>query len=92
MSFRFWPDKKTSINLGSPFVVLKAFSDMAKVTMGSTQRELNAYPALFGVVHTDDQDLNDDYVADVRTQAGDFLERYGEDLSKDAKEILELLT
>jgi len=85
MSFRFWPDDDTSIDLGSPFVVLAAFKEMAHVSA----RE---WPSLYGVVHADDQDLSPEYVAEVRTEAADYLERHGDELGDNAKKILELLS
>ena len=80
MSFRFWPTEDESITLGSPFIVLAAFKEMAQ-----TGEE---WPALFGVIHADDQDLAPDYVADVHKEASQFLDRHINILSKDAKGVL----
>jgi hypothetical protein len=84
MSFRFWYTNNDAVDLGSPFVVLAAFSEMAEVANED-------WPSLYGVVHTDDQDLDRDYVADVQSEARDFLNKYRDDLGKDAIEILEAL-
>jgi hypothetical protein len=60
------------------------FREMAEVSSED-------YPALFGVVHADDQDLSADYVADVQEEATAFLSVYRNDLSDDAKKILQQL-
>ncbi|MCP4878317.1 MAG: hypothetical protein GY896_22925 [Gammaproteobacteria bacterium] len=84
MSFRFWPTENDSITLGSPFLVLDAFREMANISG-------EEWPALFGVVHTDDQDLNPDYVADVHREATEFFARHENNLSKNARAVLTLL-
>jgi hypothetical protein len=80
MAFRFWYKEDDNINLGNPFIVLSAFREMAQFG--------EEWPALFGVIHTDDQDLDPGYVADVRKEAKDFLAAHEEEISKDAKAIL----
>ena len=83
MSFRVWADEDNSIDLGSPFVVM---SVMAKL---SEAPDADEYPALMGVVHTDDQDLEKDYVAALRAEAAQYLKAHN--VSGDAKRILQAL-
>lgn len=81
MAFRFWATEDKSITLGSPFVVLAAFKEMA-------EKAGEEWPALYGVVHADDQDLSPEYVADVHTEAKEFFKQYERALSKNARAIL----
>ena len=73
------------IDLGSPLEVMAALGDAAR-SAGETE-----YPALWGITHTNEEMLSDEYLGAVRSEAGLLLDRRRDQLSPRAISLLERL-
>lgn len=83
-------DKDEAISLGDPFRLRAAFAEMARV-VGSG---FAAYAELFGVPDAcaEQEDVDPDWLALVRRQAGQLLREHGRDLGDVAQAVLAQLT
>ncbi len=92
MSVTLWLDTaaEKTIELGGTLPVYKAFSDMAKVAGDAWETD---YADLSGVLTQceDGADADPEWLADVKTQAAQFLEQYGDKAGEMVGEILNQL-
>ncbi len=90
MAMLLWIDEVNdeAIDLGDPFAAYAAFAEMARVRVAEDESE---WGALFSVPGEAEQEVDPGWLAEVRSQAAQFLERYAADLSDGATAILEVL-
>ena len=104
MSALIWVDteKDYAIDLGNPFRLLTVFAEMDKLLPESEYNgnEYINYGELFGVpgATMDNDDVDPEWLADVKRQASQFLKKYGRRIDKnkqygpDVRFVLETLS